>query len=208
METKLKVDIIEGNDIPNTSLRTNIPINKGMEKLIKDKIKKDEYENLNFLKFVVLNTKIISNYESFVSLLLFSSLLEIFIWIVTLTFLIVQNIKKYYMAFGLILHIPKAIIGLVALSQLPSSQEIINQIDESDNKIDLIKESIITNILYVLDSKSIKVQSVLLPYLILTIINMIIQVAIFIYEMWTFSNNNSEWYYMLDWAILWIFTLK
>ena len=179
-----------------------------MEKLIKDKIKKDEYENLNFLKFVVLNTKIISNYESFVSLLLFSSLLEIFIWIVTLTFLIVQNIKKYYMAFGLILHIPKAIIGLVALSQLPSSQEIINQIDESDNKIDLIKESIITNILYVLDSKSIKVQSVLLPYLILTIINMIIQVAIFIYEMWTFSNNNSEWYYMLDWAILWIFTLK
>ena len=112
------------------------------------------------------------------------------------------------MTFGLLLHIPKGIIGFVTLSLLPSSQEVISLIEDSDNKIDLIKESIITNILYILDNKPIKVRSVLLPYLVLTIISLMIEVAIFIYEMWSFSTNNSEWYYMLDWAILWIFTLK
>ena len=202
--------ISDNPDRPNSSSRSLKSVNPLKANTISNFIKQSsEEENYDFLKFTVLNTKVLNNYESYMMNMIVCTIGELALIVISIVLLLTQNILKYYL-FALLIHVPKGILGIVILNKLPCASSIINNIKQNDNKITYIIETINSDISEYLkgENNNFKINTVLLPYLIITIFSVCVEVALFIFEMWLFNNSgntNFQLYNLLEWIILWIF---
>ncbi len=194
------------NEFPNTTVRH---IYKDIHLQCHSRFKlTDEEENLNFFKYAVLNGKILHNLETFINLIYLNSILELFLWLISLFFLVMSKVKKYYLVFGIGLHIPKSILGVATLLNMPSSNYIIENIQNTEYKIELIKESIIMNIFDVLKSQKVKTNYMLVVYFILNILSLLADIGIFIFQIMTYKEDDyNDFNVMLEWIIIWILVL-
>jgi hypothetical protein len=163
----------------------------------------DDFEpiqkNSRLFKFILYTSKVEIKSNSLIKLVYNTSLLEIFLWIVGfLMFMVIPS--KLYLIWVLISHMFKGILGLILLSQIPKTYEILENIAknptfEEDKIMDIIQTQIKETFL---ERWTINRRKLLL-YLITTIFSLIVDLVIFIVQICLFGNPE---YFLMEASFL------
>ena len=148
-------------------------------------------KNSKLFKFILLTAKVEIKFNSLIRLIYNTSIYEIIIWIMTF-FLFLSSPKDMYYTWILIVHIIKAILGLVLLGRMPKTFEIIEGVAKNpnfneDKIIELIKKEIKESFIIKWEENRGK----FLAYLIITIICFAIDFILNIIQIVEFGKN--EW---------------
>lgn len=121
-----KADINENNNYNINNINTeNSQLNNN-----KAHHRQSNEEKIFFFKFLNNSTKIELNYDSFTSTVYWTSILEAILFIISLCFLIFHH----YVVFFLIVHLSRAVIGLLIVGKMPKTYQIIENISGFENE--------------------------------------------------------------------------
>jgi hypothetical protein len=152
-------------------------------------------KNSRLFKFILYTSKIEIKSNSLMKLVYNTSLFEIFLWIIGfLMFMVVPG--KLYLIWVLIGHLLKGILGLILLSHIPKTYEIIENLSKNPNfEEDKIMDLIHTQIRETFLERWTANRRKLLLYLIATIVSLVIDLIIFIVQICLFGNPN---YFLME----------
>jgi hypothetical protein len=159
----------------------------------------DEYQpiqkNSRLFKFILYTSKVEIKSNSLIKLIYNTSLFEVFLWIVGfLMFMVAPG--KLYLIWVLIGHLVKGILGLLLLSQIPKTYEIIENLAKNPNfEEDKIMDLINTQIRETFLERWTQNRRKLLMYLIATIFSLLVDLVIFIVQICLFGNPN---YFLME----------
>lgn len=149
-------------------------------------------KNSELFKYILYTTKIENKFNSFINLLYNTSICEIGFWIMGF-FLFIASPSNLYLIWVLIVHPFKGILGLVLLTAMPKTYDIIENVGQnpnfSQNKIvelikTQIKESFIAN--WEINKNKFFI------YVIFTAVCIVIDFIICLVQVFKFGNKD-EW---------------
>ena len=156
---------------------------------INDQNKNSFIEKMKFAKFISLNMKSEQSYDQFLTLIFWTSNIEIGFFILAV---ILSRFNPFI--FILSIHLIKSVLGYVMICYLPKSEVLVNSIDFKNNSLSLdqIQEEIKNKLLLLLDSCCLK--AYLIMYWVLIICNIIIDgfVAFVIFILFTDSDYGGN----------------
>ena len=192
--------------------------------LISEAIKNQDYEPIQkdakLFKFILNTTKIEIKFNSLIRLIYNTSLFDISLWVLGFL-LFIASPKDMYLIWVLIVHIGKAVVGLILLDKIPKTYEILENVAKNpnvdENKImDLLKKELKDSFIVKWNENKTK----FLAYLISTCVCIVIDFIIFIAQVFAFGKE--EWLLMQTCMLftilvfiitdviyfLWLFTLE
>ena len=182
-----------------------ISIEKKEDKNLLEDSFNDDYQpiqrNSKLFRFILYTSKVEIKSNSFMKMVYSTSLLEISLWIVGLL-LFISNPSKFYLIWVLLLHLFKGIFGLIILSNMPKTYEIMDglykkeNVDE-DKVIDMIETIMKETFLVRWNENKTK----LFIYFLFTILCLITDCVIFFVQLFLFGFSN---YYLTQVAIMFI----
>jgi hypothetical protein len=148
-------------------------------------------KNTRLFKFILYSSKIEIKTNSLIKMIYTTSLFEIFLWIVGFL-LFMEAPGDLYLIWVLIVHLGKGILGIVVLNRLPKTYEIIENLSKNPNfEESKIMDMINTQIRETFIDKWNQNKRVFLFYLIATLVSLLIDIVIFIVEIFVFGNRDS-----------------
>jgi hypothetical protein len=161
---------------------------------------------LDYYQFLLFTMKFEIKIFEFMNLIKISSIAEIFLWIVCLitSYIIALPLGSSYI-FIQIIHIVRAIVGIILLCQIPKSYELLNLIKEESFINPSMANKDYTVILKELASPDIlpkinKTKPTLIGYFFITFICTAVDVIGFLYLL--FSNSTSKHESMISAVII------
>ena len=154
----------------------------------------DDYQpiekNAKLFKFILYTSKIEIKANSFMKMVYSTSLFEIALWIVGLL-LFISSPRRLYLIWVLILHVFKAILGLIILNYMPKTYEIMDALYKKEN---LKEDKIIENIEIIMKETFLvrwnENKTKLFVYFLFTILCLATDCVIFFVQLLLFGNKN------------------
>jgi hypothetical protein len=144
------------------------------KQIIYAKNKVNNKEKLEFWKFLMYSTKAEIHINSFLSLLFWVSILEIFMYIIGFA-LFISSPKTYGIFWLFTPHVVRAILGLIILRKVPHSHTVIEELkDCSDDSITDIENHILSTYKNLLSNSESSLRPLLIIYFVFTIIDIIV----------------------------------
>lgn len=151
------------------------------DKQIYEKNLKTNTEKIQFWKFLINGTKTEVHIHSFMSLLYWVSILEIFLFLIGFA-LFLSSPQNFSIFWVFITHVVRAILGFILLKRIPHSHQVIEDLNEIEtNSIEEIEKNILHSYLNLLSRNETKIRPILIWYFVLTIIDIIIDNFAFFY---------------------------
>ena len=146
------------------------------------------HKNAKLLKFILYTTKIEIKANSLIRMIYVTSLLEFCLWLIGFL-LFLSSPHTMYLIMVLIIHPFKAIAGFILLNNMPKTYEVIENVCRNPNFkeeeiMNLIKEQIKEMFM----NRWTEKKKSLMFYFIMTILNLIFDVVIFIVQIVIFGN--------------------
>ena len=121
------------------------------------------------------------NSNSFKDLLYWVSLLEIFLFVLSLL-LFLSSPHNFSIFWFFTTHLARGIIGLIALFRIPDSYLSVENVDRYDSSsIEALQRDFISNFLQILQDNQPRIKPLLISYFIITIVNVLLDNIIFFY---------------------------
>lgn len=131
-------------------------------------------EKIQFSSFLVYSLKSEIHLNSFLSLIYWVSILEIFLYMVGLC-LFISSPKNYGIFWIFTPHVLRATLGFIILRKVPYSHTVIETIgDNENNTITDVEKNIIQTYKNLLSNSESTLRPLLITYFILTIIDIIV----------------------------------
>ena len=154
-------------------MKDSTSIDNNREKQIYEINLKTNKEKTQFTKFLIYGTKIEVHINSFMTLLYWVSILELFLFLIGLT-LFMSSPNNFGIFWAFITHVIRASLGFVLLKRIPNSHEVIENLKEYENStVEDIENNIIDSYKNLLYSSESKVKPILITYFVFTIIRSI-----------------------------------
>jgi hypothetical protein len=151
-------------------------------------------KNSRLFKFILYTSKVEIKSNSLMKMIYSTSLFEIALWLVGLL-LFISSPGNMYLIFVLSIHPFKGILGLIILSSMPKTYEIIENLARNPNfEEEKILDLISAQIRETFIERWTQNKNKLLWYLISTAVSLIIDFIIFIVQIVVFGNN--DWFLM------------
>jgi len=171
---------INDNEIPARNFEDNSN-NINHLNLLKEKNKKINIDKIGFFKFLIYSTKAEIHINSFKDLLFWISLLEIFLYILSIL-LFISSPSNFYLFWTFTTHCVRGVIGLVVLFRIPDSHLAVENIESFDSSsIETLQEQMVTNYFKLLQDNESRIKPLLIVYFVFTIINIIADNVIFFF---------------------------
>lgn len=90
------------------------------------------HKNTKLLKFILYTTKIEIKSNSFMRMLYGISILELLLWLIAF-FLFLTSPSTYFLVWVIIPHVGRGILGLILVSQIPKTYEILENLSKNPN---------------------------------------------------------------------------
>jgi len=157
--------------------------------LLKEKNKKINIEKIGFFKFLIYSTKAEIHINSFKDLLYWISLLEIFLYLLSIL-LFISSPSNFYIFWTFTTHCVRGLIGLIVLFRIPDSHLAFENIENFDStSIETLQEQMVSNYFKILQDNESRIKPLLTVYFIFTIINIIVDNIIFFYLLTKWNNQ-------------------
>lgn len=165
---------------------------------VSEKLDSEEFKPIQkdckLFKYILYTTKIEIKFNNFINLIYNTSLCEIGFWILGFL-LFLASPKDLYLIWVLIVHLGKGILGLILLGIIPKTYELLENVIEDPNfKEDMIIEQIQNEIKESFFNKWESNKSTFLVYAIFLVICFILDIIIFLVQLFKFGND--EWILM------------
>jgi hypothetical protein len=165
----------------------------------------DDYQpvqkNTKLLKLILYASKVEIKSNSFIKMVFSISLLELGLWMVSLL-LFIASPKTLYLIWVLFLHVGKAVLGLILITNMPKTYEIMDELykreDIEEERFVEILESL-TNQIFMERWKENRIK--LFIYFILNILCMVSDSAIFALQLILYGNLN---YFLMQITLMFI----
>jgi len=162
--------------------------NKSNLLLLKEKNKKINIDKIGFFKFLIYSTKAEIHINSFKDLLYWISLLEIFLYLLSIM-LFVSSPSNFYIFWTFTTHCIRGVIGLIVLFRIPESHLALENIESFDSSsIEALQEQLASNYFKILQDNESRIKPLLIVYFVLTIVNIIVDNIIFFYLLMKWNN--------------------
>ena len=153
--------------------------NEIVQKPNEEQNKEKNKEKFLFFKFLMYNSKIEINFESFVGNVYWVSILEGTIWIL-LWALFLSSPTTLALMWFFLPHICRSIVGFVLLRNIPNTFQVIENLKDYENQsLDDIQNQMLQNFKSLLAENEDKLRPWLTAYFILTIVDLIIDIIMF-----------------------------
>lgn len=161
-------------------------------KSIAEQNKEKNREKYLFFKFLMYNSKIEINFESFMGNIYWISLLEGSIWILQWA-LFLSSPSSLAVVWFFLPHLARAIVGFIILRNLPNTFQVIENLRDYENQsLDDIQNQMLNNFKGLLANNEAKLQPWLISYFVLTIIDLIIDIVMFFVLLNMWGRNGYE----------------
>jgi hypothetical protein len=162
--------------------------NKSLAEQNKEKNK----EKYLFFKFLMYNSKIEINFESFMGNVYWISLLEGSIWILQWA-LFLSSPSSLAVVWFFLPHLARAIVGFIILRNLPNTFQVIENLRDYENQtLDDIQNQMLNNFKSLLTESEGKIRPWLISYFVLTIIDLLIDITMFFVLLHMWGRNGYE----------------
>lgn len=162
-------------------------------------------EKFFFFKFLMYNSKMEMHYEFFTNILYWTSIMEIVVWFISFI-IFCTDTSEFGIIWALILHVPRGVIGFLILKYIPSSFQVIENLEDTQNdSLDVVQEKLLTNFVELLKENEPKMKPFLITYLALTGANLLIDIIIFFYLIVTWGEVGYQHLNVVALALLVIF---
>ncbi len=149
--------------------------------LLKEKNKKINIDKIGFFKFLIYSTKAEIHINSFKDLLYWISLLEIFLYILSIL-LFISSPSNFYIFWTFTTHCVRGVVGLIVLFRIPDSYLAVENIENFDStSIETLQEQMATNYFNILQENESRIKPLLIVYFTFSVINIIVDIVIFFY---------------------------
>jgi hypothetical protein len=164
------------------------------DKYLLDETCVDDYQpvqkNAKLLKLILYVSKVEIKSNSFIKMVFSISLLELGLWMVSLL-LFIASPKTLFLIWVLFLHVGKAVLGLILITNMPKTYEVMDELYKRENideerLVDILES--LTNQIFMERWKENRIK--LLIYFILNILCMLSDSAIFALQLILFGNIN------------------
>lgn len=171
---------------------------KNEHKRMLDDSMMDDYspiqKNSRLFKFILYTSKVEIKSNSLMKMIYSTSLFELALWVVGLL-LFITSPSNMYLIWVLIIHLVKAILGLILLNAMPKTYEIIENLARNPNfEEEKIMELITAQVRETFMERWTQNKNKLLWYLIANIFCLIVDIVIFIVQVVIFGRD--EWFLM------------
>jgi len=157
--------------------------------MLKEKNKKINIDKIGFFKFLIYSTKAEIHINSFKDLLYWISLLEIFLYVLSIL-LFISSPSNFYIFWTFTTHCIRGIIGLIVLFRIPDSHLAVENIESFDStSIETLQDQLVSNYFNILQENESKIKPLLIVYFVFTIINIIVDNVIFFYLLMKWNNQ-------------------
>lgn len=157
--------------------------------VLKEKNKKINMDKIGFFKFLIYSTKAEIHINSFKDLLYWISLLEIFLYMLSIL-LFISSPSNFYIFWTFTTHCIRGIIGLIVLFRIPDSHLALENIESFDSSsIETLQEQMVGNYFKIIQENESKIKPLLIVYFVLTIVNIIVDNIIFFYLLMKWDNQ-------------------
>jgi len=174
------------NQNVNARFNQQLNLNNDNQNVPADNFEKNK-EKFFFFKFLMYNSKIEMHYEFFTNIIYWTSILEIAVWIICFI-LFCSDVNQYTTIWALILHVPRGVIGFLVLKFIPTSFQVIENLNDTNNdSLDTVQEKLLGNFVELLKENEPKMKPYLITYLVLTLVNLVIDIVLFIYLLVTWG---------------------
>lgn len=180
----------DDNNLNNQARNIQNNINNYNEMmLLKEKNKKINLDKIGFFKFLIYTTKAEIHINSFKDILYWMSLLEIFLYILSIL-LFISSPRNFYIFWTFTPHCVRGILGMIVLFRIPDSHLAVENIDNyDDSSIEALQEQMVGKYFEILQENEPRFKPILLTYFIFTVINIIIDISIFFYLISKWENQ-------------------
>lgn len=179
------------NNATNNFNNNNNNINDSPASLeqLKEKNKQINLDKIGFYKFLIYSTKAEIQINSFKDLLYWVSLLEIFLYIISIL-LFISSPSNFYIFWTFTTHAARGVIGMLLLFRIPDSHLSVENIDAFDSSsIESLQEQMASNYITLLQNNESRIKPFLIVYFILTLVNIVVDIIVFAYLIAKWDNQ-------------------
>ncbi len=196
------------NNFYNPPAEEEIPNNQNIQINNENNIVDANKEKYFFFKFLMYNSKIEMHLEYLSNVIFWSSILEIVTWTICLI-LFFTDVKMFATIWAQILHVPRGAIGFVILKLIPSSFQVLDNLEDTEKESLLeVQEKLLNNFLEILKENEPKLKPFLVTYLVLSVFCLLIDPILFISLLVSWGKEGYEFMNILQLILIVIFISK
>jgi len=187
------------NEIANNEMVNIEPKDNHMDK---------NKEKFFFFKFLMYNSKIEMHYEYFTNIIYWTSIMELTVWFICFV-VFCTDTYQFGSIWGLICHVPRGVIGFLILKFIPTSFQVIENLETTENDtLETVQEKLMGNFSELLKENEPKMKPYLMTYLVLTGVNLLIDIIIFLYLLISWGDQGYNNLNVVELSLVIIFLSK